>query len=167
MIHASSALSAQTMLETPLGTMLLACTDRGLAGAWFIDQKHVPSTLLAPHRDSPLLAEAKRQLGAYWRNPRQSFSIALDPQGSEFQHAVWHQLKGIAPGQTTTYGEIAAAMGRQGAARAVGAAVGRNPLSIIVPCHRVLGARGALTGYAGGLDRKRSLLRLEAEALAA
>jgi methylated-DNA-[protein]-cysteine S-methyltransferase len=110
----------------------------------------------------PLLAAAIVQLGAYWRGAIAGFDLPLDPRGTAFQQAVWQQLRAIPCGSTATYGAIAARAGSAGAVRAVGAAVGRNPVSVIVPCHRVLGADGSLTGYAGGLDRKRALLRLEA-----
>jgi methylated-DNA-[protein]-cysteine S-methyltransferase len=141
--------------------MLLACTERGLAGAWFEGDKHHPPPLDAPRRTLPVIEQALEELQAYWEDARHCFSLPLDPQGSEFQLAVWAQLLRIAPGRTRSYGEVAAALGRPQAARAVGSAVGRNPLSIIIPCHRVLGASGALTGYAAGLDRKIALLRHE------
>jgi methylated-DNA-[protein]-cysteine S-methyltransferase len=154
--------TAQCRIASPLGTMLLARTERGLAGAWFERQKHHPETIDAPERsDDPLLAETGRQLRDYFAGTRTAFDIVLDLQGSDFQRAVWNALLAIAPGRTTTYGEIARELGVPSASRAVGAAVGRNPVSIIVPCHRVVGSTGALTGYAGGLDRKRSLLRIE------
>lgn len=152
---------AQTVMRTPLGAMLLACTERGLAGAWFEGDKHHPPPLDAPRRTAPLIEQAMEELQAYWRDARHRFTVPLDPQGSAFQRAVWAQLLRIAPGRTSTYGDVAAALGRPQAARAVGSAVGRNPLSVIIPCHRVLGASGALTGYAAGLDRKRDLLRRE------
>ena len=156
--------TAQCRIASPLGTMLLARTKHGLAGAWFELQKHHPDTIDAPERgDDPLLAETARQLREYFAGARSAFDVALDLQGTDFQRAVWSALLDIPPGRTTTYGEIARELGVPAASRAVGAAVGRNPVSIIVPCHRVVGSSGALTGYAGGLDRKRSLLRIESE----
>ena len=156
--------TAQCRIASPLGTMLLARTKHGLAGAWFELQKHHPDAIDAPERgDDPLLAETARQLREYFAGARSAFDVALDLQGTDFQRAVWSALLDIPPGRTTTYGEIARELGVPAASRAVGAAVGRNPVSIIVPCHRVVGSSGALTGYAGGLDRKRSLLRIESD----
>lgn len=156
--------TAQCRIASPLGTMLLARTKHGLAGAWFELQKHHPDAIDAPERgDDPLLAETARQLREYFAGARSAFAVALDLQGTDFQRAVWSSLLDIPPGRTTTYGEIARELGVPAASRAVGAAVGRNPVSIIVPCHRVVGSSGALTGYAGGLDRKRSLLRIESD----
>ena len=156
--------TAQCRIASPLGTMLLARTEHGLAGAWFERQKHHPAVIDAPERaDDPLLADTAAQLREYFAGTRSSFDVPLDLQGTDFQRAVWNALLNIAPGRTTTYGEIARELGVPSASRAVGAAVGRNPVSIIVPCHRVVGSSGSLTGYAGGLDRKRSLLRIESE----
>ena len=155
--------TAQRRIGSPLGTLLLARTASGLAGAWFESQKHHPADIDAPVRDDdPLLAAAADQLQAYFAGGRQEFDLPLDLQGSSFQQAVWAELLRIAPGTTRSYGEIARGLGIPAASRAVGSAVGRNPLSIIVPCHRVVGSSGSLTGYAGGLDRKTALLRLEA-----
>ncbi len=156
--------TAQCRIASPLGTMLLARTGTGLAGAWFEMQKHHPDAIDAPERaDDPVLAETARQLREYFAGTRDEFDVPLDLQGTEFQRAVWQALLRIAPGTTSSYGAIARELGVPSASRAVGAAVGRNPVSIIVPCHRVVGSSGALTGYAGGLDRKTSLLRIEGE----
>jgi methylated-DNA-[protein]-cysteine S-methyltransferase len=156
--------TAQCRIASPLGTMLLARTEAGLAGAWFERQKHHPAAIEAPERDDdPLLTEAARQLRAYFAGAIDGFDIPLDLQGTAFQRDVWRALLRIEPGTTTSYGQIARELGLPSASRAVGSAVGRNPVSIIVPCHRVVGSSGALTGYAGGLDRKTSLLRIEAE----
>jgi len=161
------SVTAQWRIATPLGTMLLARTERGLAGAWFERQKHHPPEIDAPERaDDALLVETARQLRDYFAGASAEFDVPLDLQGSDFQRAVWRALLRIAPGTTCSYGEIARGLGVPSASRAVGAAVGRNPVSIIVPCHRVVGSSGALTGYAGGLDRKASLLRIEAERVA-
>ncbi len=143
--------------------MLLARTPRGLAGAWFEGQKDHPGTLPAPVvRDDPLLAAVARRLVAYFSGDEAGVHDSpLDLLGTPFQRAVWQALRGIARGATASYGEIARRVGAPAAVRAVGAAVGRNPVSVIVPCHRVIGAGGALTGYAGGLERKAALLRLE------
>ena len=109
-----------------------------------------------------MLLEAIEQLGDYFAGRRTAFNLLLDLQaGTPFQQQVWQALLGIAPGATTSYGSLSAAIGKPAAVRALGAAVGRNPVSIVVPCHRVLGADGSLTGYAGGLERKTALLSLE------
>lgn len=153
---------AQCRIHTPLGPMTLAATARGLAGAWFDAQSHHPGELQAPVQAAhPVLAQAARELREYFAGTRQTFDVALDPQGTAFQHRVWQALRGIDRGRLDTYGAIAQQLGTPAAARAVGAAVGRNPLSVIVPCHRVVGRDGSLTGYAGGLPRKVALLQLE------
>ena len=155
--------TAQRRITSPLGPLLLARTADGLAGAWFAAQKHHPETIDAPERDDdPLLLATARQLGAYFAGTSTAFDVPLDLQGTAFQRAVWAELLRIAPGATSSYGAIARRLGTPSSSRAVGSAVGRNPVSIIVPCHRVVGSSGALTGYAGGLDRKSSLLRIEA-----
>lgn len=155
--------TAQSRIDTPLGPLLLARTAHGLAGAWFAGQKHHPAAIDAPERDDdPLLADAARQLRNYFAGEQPGFEVALDLQGTPFQRSVWAELLCIAPGATSSYGAIAQRLGMPAASRAVGSAVGRNPVSIIVPCHRVVGSSGSLTGYAGGLDRKTALLRLEA-----
>jgi methylated-DNA-[protein]-cysteine S-methyltransferase len=156
--------TAQCRIASPLGTLLLARSATGLAGAWFEQQKHHPGAIDAPERDDdPLLGAAARQLDAYFADASAAFDVALDLQGTAFQRAVWAELLRIAPGATCSYGDIARRLGVPSASRAVGAAVGSNPVSIIVPCHRVVGSTGSLTGYAGGLARKTSLLRIEAE----
>jgi methylated-DNA-[protein]-cysteine S-methyltransferase len=161
-MHETTSFVAQARLDTPLGPVTLAATPRGLAGLWFDGQRHHPGPLDAPQDPGhPQLAAAAEQLADYWRGARREFSLALDPQGTPFQQAVWRALRGIPLGRTSGYGAIARALGKPQAARAVGAAVGRNPVGIVIPCHRVLGADGSLTGYAGGLDRKQALLALE------
>lgn len=152
--------------EGPLGPMVVAATDAGLAGIWFEGQKHMPDisgwSLSDRH---PLLDRAIAQLHEYFAGSRTSFDLPLDlDAGTEFQRTVWQALRDIPPGGTVTYAQLSHAIGRGKAMRAVGAAVGRNPVSIVVPCHRVLGSDGSLTGYAGGLERKSSLLRLEGAA---
>ena len=154
--------TAQCRIDTPLGPMTLAATAQGLAGAWFDGQAHHPGELAAPVQPShPWLQQAAQELAAYFAGTRNVFGVPLDPQGTAFQHSVWLALRGIPSGQLHSYGALAQQLGRPAAARAVGAAVGRNPLSVIVPCHRVVGGSGALTGYAGGLHRKQALLALE------
>ncbi|ODV00223.1 MAG: cysteine methyltransferase [Rubrivivax sp. SCN 70-15] len=155
-------IEAQSRIASPLGPITLAATALGLAGAWFDDQAHGPGPIAARIDPAhPHLALAARELQAYFDGRLRRFDVALDAEGTPFQRDVWRALCGIAPGSTTTYGEIARRIGRPAAVRAVGAAVGRNPLGIVVPCHRVVGSDGALTGYAGGLERKRALLALE------
>lgn len=162
----ASTCTGKAVVPSPVGPILLARTERGLAGLWFLDdQQHHPARVDAPERpDDPLLARAAAALAAYFAGDAGAFDgLPLDPVGSPFQLAVWEELRRIEPGRTTTYGAVAERVGRAGSARAVGSAVGRNPLGIVVPCHRVVGADGSLTGYAGGLERKRALLRIEAE----
>jgi methylated-DNA-[protein]-cysteine S-methyltransferase len=143
--------------------MTLAASAQGLCGAWFDGQKHQPDPQAWPQDAAhPVLLQAQAQLAEYFAGRRRVFELPLDlGSGTAFQQAVWRGLLQIAPGTTTAYGELARHIGKPLAVRALGAAVGRNPISIIVPCHRVVGAGGALTGYAGGLDRKTALLRLE------
>ena len=158
---------AQCRIDTPLGPMTLAATARGLAGAWFDAQSHHPGVLQAEvDAAHPVLVQAARELAEYFAGTRQTFDVTLDAQGTAFQHRVWQALRRIHRGQLHTYGAIAQQLGLPAAARAVGAAVGRNPLSVIVPCHRVVGRDGSLTGYAGGLPRKQALLVLEGAATA-
>lgn len=153
---------AQCRVDSPLGPLTLAATARGLALVWFDAQAHRSETVDAPvDARHPHLAQASRELAAYWSAPRMPFTVQLDPQGTDFQQAVWRVLCTILPGALSTYGEVARQVGRPDASRAVGAAIGRNPVGIIVPCHRVVGASGSLTGYAGGLPRKEALLQLE------
>lgn len=154
---------AQARYASPLGPMVVAATARGLAGVWFEGQRHLPDTSpwpLAP--DHPVLRQAISQLDEYFAGKRSAFDMPLDLQGgTAFQQSVWQALLAIPPGATTSYGDLSGRIGKPAAVRAVGAAVGRNPVSIVVPCHRVLGADGSLTGYAGGLERKSALLQLE------
>lgn len=151
-------------VQTPLGTMLLVATDRGLTGAYFSGQKYdvAPASDWVEDPTFPALCDARRQLSEYFAGRRAVFDLPLAPAGTDFQQRVWAALPAIPCGQTRAYGDIARGVGERSAVRAVGAAVGRNPISVIVPCHRVIGAGGGLTGYAGGLDRKRRLLALEA-----
>ena len=161
----------QTTFQSPLGNMIIAATDKGLAGLWFDGQKHLPAELIgaavwpsAPGH--PVLQKVIRQLGEYFAGQRSSFDVPLDlAYGTAFQQSVWKALLKIPQGGTVSYSEVSQCIGKPAAVRAVGAAVGRNPVSIIVPCHRVMGAGGALTGYAGGLERKSALLKLEGVSL--
>ena len=150
-------------LSTPLQTMVLACSEAGMRGAWFVGQRHFDGPAPDWQRDDqhPLLQEAATQLRDWYAGRRRAFHLPLAPDGTPFQQVVWAELARIDHGSTRSYGEVATALGRPAASRAVGAATGRNPLSIIIPCHRLVGRDGALTGYAGGLDRKRTLLAFE------
>ncbi len=160
-------LDAQMRVDSPIGPITLAATARGLALAWFDRQQHRSEDVDAPEDAShPHLVLAARELDAYWRHARRPFTVPLDPQGTPFQQAVWMVLRGIEAGALSTYGEVARRVGKPEAVRAVGAAIGRNPIGIIVPCHRVIGSNGSLTGYAGGLPRKEELLRREGALLA-
>jgi len=157
-------LEAQTTITSPLGPMLLAASARGLAGLWFDAQRHHPAPFDAPEDpDHRWLRLAASQLEAYWQDAvGTTFDLPLDLHGgTPFQQAVWQALLTVPAGRTVTYGHIANLVARPQAVRAVGAAVGRNPVGIIVPCHRIVGSDGSLTGYAGGLDRKRDLLARE------
>jgi len=158
----TEGLVAQVRFDSPLGPLTAAVTEKGLAGLWFDGQAHHPGALIAPVKARhPVLAQTRRELDAYWKDPGSGFGVSLDLQGTRFQRAVWHALLRIRPGRTSTYAAIARHAGSPAAVRAAGAATGRNPVSIIVPCHRVLGRDGSLTGYAGGLERKRALLQRE------
>ena len=157
----------QTRFQSPLGTVIAAASNKGLAGLWFDDQRHLPPELAGAavwrtDDDHPLLKRTVSQLEDYFAGTRTVFDLTLDlSNGTAFQQSVWQALLAIRSGDTASYGEISARIGSPTAVRAVGAAVGRNPVSIIVPCHRVMGADGSLTGYAGGLHRKTVLLTLE------
>ena len=163
----ATACTAQALIDTPLGRMRLARTVRGLAGLWFEGQRHPPGDLPAPNDgDDPLLREAALQLQRFFAGTLTHFDLPLDLFGTAFQRAVWQALLRIPAGRTCSYVELARDIGTPTAVRAVGGAVGRNPVSVVVPCHRVLGAGGALTGYAGGVERKQALLVLDACAVA-
>jgi methylated-DNA-[protein]-cysteine S-methyltransferase len=152
-----------TMIDSPLGPLLLTADDRGISGVIMdadIDEQIEPSAGWT--ENAARFEEARRQLGEYFAGQRTEFDLPLSPTGTAFQREVWAALQTIPYGQVRSYGEIAAQIGRPGASRAVGLANGRNPIAVIVPCHRVIGASGALTGYGGGLHRKRLLLDLEA-----
>lgn len=152
-------------VASPVGRLTLVATDDGLAAIlWENDRPHrVRLNLEAEDNRHPVLVEAERQLGEYFAGRRKQFALTLDLSGSgtAFQRAVWRALLTIPFGETRSYAQIARQIGKPGAARAVGAANGRNPLSIVAPCHRVVGSTGALTGFAGGLDVKARLLELE------
>jgi methylated-DNA-[protein]-cysteine S-methyltransferase len=150
-------------VESPLGRLKLVASSEGLAAIlWENDSpERVPLSDLIQDPNHPVLFETERQLREYLSGKRRDFSIPLDVRGTAFQKDVWQALLRIPFGETRTYGELASEIGRPQASRAVGAANGRNPLSIVVPCHRVIGASGKLTGFAGGLEIKARLLELE------
>ena len=146
-------------LTTPIGELMLTADDDGALTSVNLPNRHPDPA--GWERDDELLAEPRRQLTEYFAGERTTFDLTLRPQGAPFQVRVWDALQRIPYGETASYGELAQRLGRPTAARAVGAANGRNPIAIVVPCHRVIGADGSLTGYAGGLECKRALLDLE------
>ncbi|WP_431286861.1 methylated-DNA--[protein]-cysteine S-methyltransferase [Roseateles chitinivorans] len=153
--------TAWTETDTPLGRLLIARNAQGLSGLWFEAQKYHPGVLSAPRDDDDvLLKDTVAAMKDYFAG-RVAALPPMSPTGTAFQEAVWKALLGIPSGETVTYGELAARLGRPEAVRAVAAAVGRNPVSVLIPCHRVVGADGSLTGYAGGLNRKEALLTIE------
>ena len=149
--------------DSPQGRMLLVASDAGLSGVYFARQKYFPKKEKAWSRSArhALLQQTKRELKEYFAGKRKRFEVALDPQGTVFQRGIWKAISKVGFGRTLTYGELARRAGHPGSARAAGAATGRNPIGIIVPCHRIMGSDGSLTGYAGGLNRKRELLEME------
>lgn len=150
-----------SVVDSPLGPLTLVVTDGGLAGLYMTDHRHQPDAGRFGDRVPDALPPAREQLTAYFAGTLTTFDLPLRAPGTDFQLRVWSALREIPYGRTTTYGELAAEIGSPTASRAVGLANGRNPISIVVPCHRVVGADGSLTGYGGGLERKRSLLALE------
>lgn len=150
-------------LETPIGPMQAEVEGGALRRLLFCD---TAADAINNARDAALLQALENQLAAYFSGARLHFELALAPQGSAFEQQVWCALGSIPPGETRSYGELARALGQPGAARAVGLANARNPIAILIPCHRVIGSDGRLTGYAGGLSRKEALLRLEGALLA-
>lgn len=151
------------MMTSPVGELTLIASDKGLAAIlWENDRPgRVKLGPMTEDKSYPVLIEAERQLSDYFAGKRQSFSLDLDFNGTEFQKKVWAALLTIPFGQTRSYGQIAAQIGKPKAVRAVGAANGKNPISIVAPCHRVIGANGTLTGFAGGLKAKECLLSIE------
>ncbi|WFB06800.1 methylated-DNA--[protein]-cysteine S-methyltransferase [Streptomyces sp. LX-29] len=150
-----------TVHESPYGPLTLVATDGALSGLYMTDHRHRPPLETFGERDETPFGETIRQLELYFSGELTEFDLPLHLAGTPFQHRVWAELQHIPYGETISYGELAERLGQPTAARAVGLANGRNPVSIIVPCHRVVGASGSLTGYGGGLDRKRRLLAFE------
>jgi methylated-DNA-[protein]-cysteine S-methyltransferase len=150
-----------TVMESPVGPLTLVATNGVLSGLYMDEQRHRPLEELFGPRVDGQSEEVIEQLNEYFAGNLEEFEIPLAMAGTDFQRRVWAELRKIPYGETTTYGELAERLGRPTAARAVGMANGRNPISIIVPCHRVIGSTGSLTGYGGGLPRKRYLLSFE------
>jgi methylated-DNA-[protein]-cysteine S-methyltransferase len=169
-------MSVHTVFDSPIGLLTAVANDAGLAAVYMAEHRRRPGgetfgpLLVSPGAGGPgpaagsaglVLAATREQLGEYFAGQRREFSIPLAPAGNPFQHRVWDALRLIPYGELRTYGELAEMLGDRSLAQAVGSANGRNPISIIVPCHRVVGADGSLVGYAGGLERKQFLLELE------
>ncbi len=152
-----------THIESPLGRVLLTSDGASLTRLWISDTTPEPGWTENP--GALPFSETRQQLAEYFAGERQSFSVPLAPLGTEFQQRVWAELQQIPYGLTTSYGELAARLGNPNASRAVGMANGRNPIWLVVPCHRVIGASGKLVGYAGGIERKSALLDFEAAVL--
>ena len=149
--------------DSPHGQMLLVADGDGLSGVYFDGQKYLPQIASQWRRDArhAMLRQTRRELAEYFGGARKRFEVALAPSGTPFQRSVWKAISSVGFGQTISYGELAKRAGCPGSARAAGAATGRNPIGVIVPCQRIVGSNGSLTGYAGGLERKRALLALE------
>lgn len=150
-----------TVTDSPYGPLTLVADDGVLCGLYMTEQRHRPPEESFGLRDDTLFGEAREQLKAYFAGELEEFTVALRLTGTPFQRTVWDQLRRIPYGETRTYGQLAGILGAPAASRAVGLANGRNPIGIIIPCHRVIGANGGLTGYGGGLERKRRLLDFE------
>jgi methylated-DNA-[protein]-cysteine S-methyltransferase len=154
-----------TVIDSPVGPLTLVAVDGALDGCYMDAQRHRPTDAIFGDPDPEPFGLAAEQLGEYFAGDRQEFDLPLAVAGTSFQQRVWAALREIPYGETESYGELAARIGSPGASRAVGLANGRNPIGIIVPCHRVIGASGSLTGYGGGIERKRQLLDMEREVL--
>ncbi|MEU3853401.1 methylated-DNA--[protein]-cysteine S-methyltransferase [Streptomyces sp. NPDC029554] len=150
-----------TVTDSPYGPLTLVADDGVLCGLYMTGQRHRPPEETFGPRDDTLFAETEEQLKAYFAGELREFTVPLRLTGTPFQRLVWEELRRIPYGETRTYGRLADALGSPAASRAVGLANGRNPIGIIVPCHRVIGANGSLTGYGGGLERKQRLLDFE------
>jgi methylated-DNA-[protein]-cysteine S-methyltransferase len=155
-----------TSIDSPLGVLTLTARDGYLTGLSMSDQRHAPAPVPDAMRDDAWFAEVTGQLRSYFAGGLTRFDVPLSIEGTEFQRRVWTHLREIPYGETISYGELARRVGNANASRAVGLANGRNPIAVIVPCHRVIGADGSLTGYGGGLDRKTWLLDHESAVLA-
>jgi methylated-DNA-[protein]-cysteine S-methyltransferase len=166
-VSTSAGRRTHAVVDSPIGPLTLVASDGKLAGLYLDVRGHEPGQAVLGEAATlgddcdPVLALAARQLSEYFAGSRTSFTVPLDLDGTPFQRSVWSSLQAIGYGETLSYGELAKRIGTPGASRAVGLANGRNPVAIVVPCHRVIGADGSLTGYGGGVDRKRFLLELE------
>ena len=150
-----------TIVDSPLGPLTLVATDGVLSALYMDAQRYLPDEATFGERRDTGFEEAEHQLAEYFAGERTTFELPLAPQGTPFQRRVWEGLARIPYGETKTYGQLAMEISERHMTRAVGAATGRNPIGIVIPCHRLVGADGSLTGYAGGLERKRYLLDLE------
>jgi methylated-DNA-[protein]-cysteine S-methyltransferase len=157
----ASTVRIYTTLDSPLGELTLTASAGAIDGLFMDGQRHRPAGVERWMRDDPPFAPAAAQLARYFAGERVDFDLPLRPRGTPFQQRVWAALREIPYGETVSYGELARRLGTPGASRAVGLANGRNPISIVIPCHRVIGADGSLTGYGGGLARKSWLLEHE------
>lgn len=154
-------MTRHTVWDSPIGPLTVVDEDGALAGLYMHEQRHLPAPSSFGARDDAVQPLLREQLDAYFAGELSEFTVPLAPRGTPFQTAVWAALREVPYGTTCTYGDLAATIGRPTAVRAVGAANGRNPICLVVPCHRVIGSAGALTGYAGGVQRKQLLLDLE------
>lgn len=150
-----------TVIDSPYGPLTLVAEDGVLCGLYMTDQRHRPAEETFGPLDASPFAQTEEELEAYFAGELRQFTVPLHLRGTPFQLTVWNHLRTIPYGETRTYGQLAEALGNRGASRAVGLANGKNPIGIIVPCHRVIGATGSLTGYGGGLPRKQRLLAFE------
>lgn len=159
------AVNVHSVIDSPVDELILVASQGVLVGLHFSGQKHLPdqSHFGELHDDEPLFAQVATQLDEYFAGARRAFDLPLAPVGNEFRLSVWGELSRIPYGETRTYGQLAASLGEPQMAQAVGAANGHNPIAIVIPCHRVVGADGSLVGFAGGLERKRFLLDHEAK----
>ncbi|WP_051951056.1 methylated-DNA--[protein]-cysteine S-methyltransferase [Actinacidiphila yeochonensis] len=161
-LGASPVNAAHTVIDSPCGPLTLVAADGALAGLYMTDHRHQPPLeTFGPRSDLMIFDRAAEQLTAYFAGESTTFDLDLHAAGTPFQQRVWAALRTIPYGETITYGELAESLGQPTASRAVGLANGRNPISIIVPCHRVIGANGSMTGYGGGISRKQWLLDFE------
>jgi methylated-DNA-[protein]-cysteine S-methyltransferase len=156
-----SSVRQHTVVDSPYGPLTLVATDGVLSGLYMAGQRHRPAEETFGDPDPGPFPEAIEQLAAYFAGELREFTVPLHLHGTPFQRSVWEELRRIPYGETRSYGQLADRLGKSGASRAVGLANGRNPVGIIVPCHRVIGSTGGLTGYGGGLDRKQRLLAFE------
>ena len=152
---------SHTVVDSPIGPLVLVAQDDAVAGVYMDSHRHEPDPSAHGARDDRVLPALREQLAAYFTGDLEDFDVRIDAPGTDFQQRVWAALRGIPYGQTWSYGELATHLGQPAASRAVGLANGRNPVSIVVPCHRVIGSTGSLTGYGGGVERKRWLLEHE------